>query len=917
MRTTDIRRLFLDYFRERGHQLVPSSSLVPDDPTLLLTTAGMVQFKPYFLGESSPPKDRLVSLQKCVRTVDIDNIGTTDRHSTFFEMLGNFSFGDYGKAIAVPWAYEFLTDVLGLAPERLWATVYREDDEAVELWRRVGIPIERIQRLGVAENYWDTGGPGPCGPCSEIFYDRGPAYGREGGPAVDTDRYLEVWNLVFMRYLRGEGGDENTIPIVGDLPRPCLESGLGLERVAMVLQGVDTIHDIDVMAPVMARLGQLTGADVRAEGQRRPARIVVDHVRAAAFLLADGVLPSNEGRGYVLRRLLRRAIRHGRALGVDHPFLHDLAGTVVDQLGQVWPELTERRGLVEQAMGHEEDGFGRTLVQGARLLDTAIRRTREEAVRRSSTSTTPTTPAQPELSGRPVLSGRTAFELHDTFGFPVDLTTEIAAEAGLVVDTDRFEALMDEQRRRAQRARGEARTQGDDRGRGQAYRTILDRTGATRFVGHDRLTEEGSIIGLVRDGTEVPAALEGEHVEVVLDRTPFYAESGGQVGDAGVIRTPDGSELRVVDTGLGAGGDLHVHRAEVVRGELRVGQSVHAVVDDDRRSATARSHSATHVLHAVLRDTLGDHARQHGSLVAPGRLRFDVTHFAPIEPDALARIQDEVNQRLLSDPEVRIWQASRAEAQEAGAIALFGETYGEVVRVVDIGDFSRELCGGTHVGHGSQAGPVRLVGETSVGSGVRRIEALTGLDALRYSDHERVLVDQIAALLGVPRSGDILRRLQGRLDALARAEGELADVRQRERAKLAERLAGKGRDAGGRWIVAERLDPPDVRDGHDAKQGEEIPALVDGVLAHCPPGRPGGAVLGMVRDGKAQLVLGINPAMEQLTAPARDLLRPAGRTIGGGAGGVGRIAHAGGREVNRLDQALAQAAHHLATSTRT
>ncbi|MGH3487654.1 MAG: alanine--tRNA ligase [Actinopolymorphaceae bacterium] len=906
MRTTEIRRLFLDYFRQRGHQQVPSSSLVPDDPTLLLTTAGMVQFKPYFLGESAPPKDRLVSLQKCVRTVDIDNVGTTDRHATFFEMLGNFSFGDYGKATAVPWAYEFLTGVLGLAPERLWATVYRDDDETVELWRDVGIPTERIQRLGMAENYWDTGGPGPCGPCSEIFYDRGPAYGREGGPAVDFDRYLEVWNLVFMRHLRGAGGDEENIPIVGDLPRPCIESGLGLERAAMVLQGVDTIHEIDVMAPVTARLGQLTGVDVRADERRRSARIVVDHVRSTAFLLADGVLPSNEGRGYVLRRLLRRAIRHGRALGADRPVLADLAGVVVDELGPDWPELVERRGLVEQAMAHEEEAFGRTLAQGARLLDTALRRAREQVVRPDSA------PA--------VLSGRTAFELHDTFGFPVDLTTEIAAEAGLTVDTDRFAELMADQRRRAQRARG-SRTEAPTGDGVQAYQTIRDRTTATRFVGHDRLTEEGSVVGLVRDGTEVLVAVEGEQVEVLLDRTPFYAESGGQVGDAGVIRTSDGCEVRVVDTGPGAGGDLHVHRAEVVHGELRTGQLVESVVDDDRRAATARSHSATHVLHAVLRDSLGDHARQHGSLVAPGRLRFDVTHFAPIEPDALARVQDQVNERLLSDPEVRIWQASRAEAQESGAIALFGETYGEVVRVVDIGDFSRELCGGTHVGHGSQAGPVRLLGETSVGSGVRRIEALTGLDALRYADHERVLLDQISSLLGVPSADEVLNRLQGRLDALARAERELATLRRREGALLAERLAGKGRETGGRWIVAVRLDRFDGMTGGNGlevgvEHAEDIRGLVDGVLAHCPPELPGGVVLGAVRDGKAQLVLGVNPALERLTVPARELLRPAGGTIGGGAGGVGRLAHAGGRDVDRLDEALAQAASRLATLRR-
>ena len=879
MRSVDIRRTFLDFFRHRDHLLVPSSPLVPDDPTMLLTTAGMVQFKPYFLGTATPPGRRLTSVQKCVRTVDIDNIGRTDRHSTFFEMLGNFSFGDYGKAEVVPWAYEFLTEVLGLAPDRLWATVYLDDDETVDLWRRVGIPPERIQRLGTEENYWHTGGPGPCGPCSEVFYDRGPAYGREGGPAVDTERYLEVWNLVFMRYIRGEGGDDTDFPIVGDLPYPSIESGLGLERAAVVLQEVPNIQEVDVVAPLLDRLTELSGEDVRGPDREYSARVVVDHVRAAAFLLADGVLPSNEGRGYVLRRLVRRAVRHAGVLGVGEPVLGDLGGGVVDLLGEPWPELVEHRVLVEQALRHEEDAFGRTLRQGARLLDVAIRRTRE--------------------SGTSALSGRTAFELHDTYGFPVDLTVEIAREAGLGIDSDRFAALMEAQRRRAQEAR---RTQGDGGERDRAHRDLSARTGPTRFIGHESLVVDAVVRGLLLDGAETPVAVEGQRLELVLDRTPFYAEGGGQVGDTGLLRGVDGAELEVLDTTYGVDG-LHLHTVRVVRGEVRVGQPVEAAVHRDVREATERSHSATHVLHAVLRRTLGDHARQHGSLVAPGRLRFDFSHFAGLDPDELGAIEEDVNAKLIADPEVRIWQASKEEAQRAGATALFGETYGSVVRVVDIGDFSRELCGGTHVGHGSQAGPVRLVSESSIGSGVRRIEALTGLDALRYADRERRLLEQVGALLGVGRSEQVLDRLRERLDDLARAEKELAAVRQGELAALAEWLAGRRREVGGRFVVAERLTDAQVRP-------DEVRVVADGVLERCPVDRPGGVVLGVARDGKASLVLAVNRLLGEGVS-ARDLLAPSGRTIGGGAGGVGRLAQAGGRDVRQLDAALAQAARRV------
>ncbi|MGW0231693.1 alanine--tRNA ligase [Actinopolymorpha singaporensis] len=939
MRTVDIRRTFLNFFTDRGHQVVPSSSLVTDDPTMLFTTAGMVQFKPYFLGTSAPPASRLTSAQKCVRTVDIDGIGRTDRHTTFFEMLGNFSFGSYGPDEVVPWAYEFLTERLGLDPCRLWATVYRDDDETPARWQRLGIPPERIQRLGMADNYWSTGGPGPCGPCTEIFYDRGPEFGRDGGPAADPDRFLEVWNLVFMRYVRGEGGTDDDFPVVGDLPQACVESGLGAERAAVVLQDVPHIHRTDALLPVLSNvLGRAAGT--RSRSPELSARIVVDHVRAAAFLLADGVLPGPDGRGYVLRRLVRRAVRHARLLGVGSPILADLADQVIDTHVESWPELSGHRALVRQAVAHEEEAFGRTLTHGTRLLDTAIRRARAE-------TRTPESSESSESSGpsgssrRPALSGRTAFELHDTYGFPVDLTVEVAAEAGLTVDTDRFAALMEDQRERARQARTSA--PGDV---GVSYRVLAERHGPTRFVGYDRHESDGTVLALLRDGRELAVATEGERCTLVLDRTPMYAESGGQVGDTGTIRVSSGSSrsgddarLRVLDTRRGPGG-LHVHEVEVVHGELRPGEPARTTVDVQRRQATARSHSATHVLHAVLREYLGDHARQQGSLVAPGRLRFDVSHFAPLDPDQVRAVEEEVNQRLLADPEVRVWETSQDEARAAGAIALFGETYGEVVRVVDIGDFSRELCGGTHVGHASAAGPVRIVGESSVGAGVRRLEALTGVDALRYADHEHRLLEQIQDLLGGsgrPGSGRpgsagpgrspdrILDQLRRRLTDLADAERELGRRRRADLLAGADRLLGRRRDtASGGWLVASRVDEPGVEAGVEAggvdPRGSglrgsglrdlDLRELAQAVLERGPRDRPAGVVLARAVDGRAQLVLAVDPSPAGRGA-AKELLTPAGRAIGGGAGGNGSFAHAGGREVDRLDTALALATDRL------
>ncbi|MBM7785282.1 alanine--tRNA ligase [Tenggerimyces flavus] len=859
MRSVEIRRTFLSYFQSKGHRLLPSSSLVTDDPTMLLTTAGMVQFKPYFLGEDKPPHSRLTTLQKCIRTVDIDNIGETDRHTTFFEMLGNFSFGDYDKPDVMPWAYELLTSHYGLDPTRLWATVYLDDEESVGLWQEIGIPLSRIQRLGMADNYWSTGGVGPCGPDSEIFYDRGEKYGPEGGPAVNPERYLEVWNLVFMRHIRGEGGTDDDFPIVGDLPVRCVESGLGVDRLAVVLQGVDNVHEVDLLAPTLERVQTLTGCDYATGDKRTRAslRVIADHVRAGTLLIGDGVLPSNEGRGYVLRRLLRRAVHRGRLLGRATPFLAELASTVVDNVGEQWPELRTNAELVAQAMAHEEEAFDRTLRQGSRLLETTVSRTRSE----SGTS----------------LPGGTVFQLHDTFGFPLDLTMEIAREAGLSVDTERVEELIEEQRRRGQSARATS----SDSQRRKAYAELLMEHGRTTFVGYDSLVGDGNVVSVLPG--------EDGRVELVLDRTPMYAESGGQVGDTGLVRTTDGSELRVTDTRYGVDG-LYVHVAEVVQGEVHPGDSVEVFVDGDRRAATARSHSSTHVLHATLRETLGEHVRQHGSLVAPGRLRFDFSSFDAVSPEQLAHVESVVNARLLADPEVRVWEASRSEAQAAGAMALFGEKYGEVVRIVDIGDFSRELCGGTHVGHGSQAGPVRLVSESSIGSGLRRLEALTGLDALRHADHERQLLSSVASLLGGVRSDQVLDRLSERLSALATAERSLRELRERQLVEVARGLAST---AVGGLVVARVAQPLDALRG-----------LVDHVLRLLP--QPGAVLLGAVGDGKAQLVLGVNTDLT-----ARDLLTEAGRLIGGGAGGHGHLAIAGGRKLENLDQAIELATRRI------
>jgi alanyl-tRNA synthetase len=868
MNSTEIRRRFTDFFVERNHRLVPSSPLIPNDPTLLLANAGMNQFKPYFLGEVEPDYRRATSVQKCTRTSDIEVVGDRS-HATFFEMLGNFSFGDYFKEGAIAYAWELVTERFGLEPDRLWITVYLDDDEADGHWRDIGVPAERIQRLGKADNYWDMGVPGPCGPCSEIHYDRGPSFGPGGGPASESDRYLEIWNLVFMQNIRGEG-DGKDYPIIGELPEKNIDTGMGLERVAMVLQDADSMYETDLLAPVLHEVQELSGAGYGREDRvDRSLRIVAEHGRTASFLIADGVLPSNEGRGYILRRLLRRSVRHLRLLGVEDPAVARVCQRVVANLGEAWPELVAQRSLIEQVVASEEESFSRTLRQGSTLLEGAIRRTRDQGGAR--------------------LAGDTAFQLHDTYGFPYELTLEAAAEAGLDVDADRFQELMDDQRRRAKEARRELDT---DLRRLESYRDLSSRHGRTTFVGYETTTAEGRILGLLADGEELAAAGEGDQVELILDRTPFYAEGGGQVGDTGLVRTGDGAVLQVTDTRPGLEG-FYVHSARVVSGQPRVGDQVHAEIDADRRAAVARSHTATHTLHWALRDQLGEHARQQGSLVDAGRLRFDFAHFQPVPAERLAEIEAAVNRQLLADPDVIVWHGSLADAEAAGALSLFGEKYGSVVRVVEVGDFSRELCGGTHVGHGSQVGPVHVLGEASIGANLRRIEALTGLEALHYVDRERQLLAEVAALLKT-RPEDAPEQLRRRLEALANAQRELERLRVAGLERLATELAGRVAKEADGWLVVERV--PEAG-------GDDLRRIASAVRDRVGAG-PGVVVLGSEAQGKAAMVALLTADLAGSGAAARDVLARAAKAVGGGAGGKGDLASAGGRDPGQLDEAL-------------
>src|SRR5215831_15508869 len=878
MESAEIVRRFLAYFEQHGHTVVPSASLIADDPTLLLVNAGMQPFKPYFLGQQTPPFRRATSAQKCVRTPDIEEVGKTTRHATFFQMLGNFSFGDYFKKNAIPYAWELLTRSeseggFGFPENRLWATVYLDDDEAARIWRdTVGLPESRIQRRGLLDNYWHMGVPGPGGPCSEIYYDRGPEYGREGGPEVDEDRYLEVWNLVFMQDLLSAVRKKDDFDIQGELPSRNIDTGMGLERMAAILQGVDNIYEVDTMWKVLDRAAELTEQKYGREHRTDVAlRIVADHVRTAVMLVDDGVLPSNESRGYVLRRILRRTVRNLRLLAggqrggggarrseQEERFLHELTATAIVELGRQFPDLRRDAPRIHGVIDAEEATFGATLRTGSAIFDAAV----GEVKRRGASS----------------LSGEQAFQLHDTYGFPIELTLEMASEQGLAVDEEGFRRLMAEQRQRAKQDSIEKKTGNADI---SVLAALLDRSG--------QVAGEATVTGLLAGGASVPAAGAGTDVEVVLDRTPFYAEGGGQLADAGVIRVSGsaaggGGEVEVHDVQSPVPG-LIVHRGKVVSGEIIVGDPALAEIDVERRRAVSRSHTATHLVHRAFRNALGESAAQAGSENAPGRLRFGFTAAGAVPVSVLRDAEAEVNNVLVNDLDVRAFVTPIEEARAIGAIALFGEKYGDQVRVVEVGDYSRELCGGTHVARSGQLGLVKIFGESSIGSGVRRVEALVGTDAFRFLATESVLVSQLSEQLKARRE-ELPERVAALVSRVRDAERELDRLRSAQLLGMAADLASGAEDIGGAAFVGHR-----VADGSTA---DSIRKLALDIRGRVPAGRPAAVVVAGVPADRPTVVIAVNDRARELGLTAGSLVREAAGRLGGGGGGRDDVAQGGG-----------------------
>ncbi|MFJ3144403.1 alanine--tRNA ligase [Streptomyces halstedii] len=872
MRTADIRQRFLEHFAERGHTVVPSAPLPTPDPTLLFVNAGMVPFKPYLTGEVPAPWERAASVQKCVRTLDIEEVGRTTRHGSFFQMNGNFSFGDYFKEEAVTYAWDLSTRPqtdggYGLDPDRIWVTVHHSDTESRGIWRRVaGLPDERIVARGDEDNFWSMGVPGPCGPCSELYYDRGPAFGPEGGPAVDEDRYMEFWNLVFMQYERGEGAGKSGYPILGELPRRNIDTGMGLERMATLLQGVDNLYETDETRPVLQRAADLAqvryGADPEADVRLR---VVADHVRTALMLLADGTAPGNEGRGYVLRRILRRAVRSMRLLGYEDPVLAELLPVARDRMAPSYPEVAEAFTRIAGQAGAEEDAFRSTLRQGTTVLDTAVARIRADGGRS--------------------LPGAQAFLLHDTYGFPIDLTLEMAAEQGVEVDREGFTALMNEQRERA-RADARARKAGGTVDT-TALRAVLDAHGPTDWRAWDTLETTSRVLALLGPAGPVPVAGTGDVVTVVLDRTPFYAESGGQDSDAGLL-SGGSVEAEVLDVQRPLPG-LVAHQVRVTAGELAPDGTVHAAVDAEWRLGARQAHSGTHVLHAALRQVLGPTALQAGSYNRPGYLRLDFPWRGALSATVRSEIEEAANRALRRDLPVGVRWMTLPEAKELGALALFDETYGEKVRVVEIGGaWSRELCGGTHVEHSAQIGTVALTSEGSVGAGMRRLEAAVGIEGFGYLARERDLVSRIAGQLGAPRA-ELPDRVAGLLDRLKAADRENARLKQQATTARAVELAERAGDANGVRIVTTTVDGgvPEAR------------ALALAVRDRLPGGVPGTVAVG-TEDGA--LVLALNDAAREAGLHASQVVK---RLLGGRGGGSADVAQGGGLGPGEIAAALA------------
>jgi len=866
MKAAEIREKWLKFFASKGHHVEPSASLVPhNDPSLLWINAGMAPLKPYFDGRVKPDNPRIANSQKCIRTNDIENVGKTRRHHTFFEMLGNFSIGDYFKEEAITWAWEFLTspEWIGFDPDRLSVTVHPDDEEAYRYWNeKIGIPAERIVKL--EDNFWDIG-EGPCGPCTEIFYDRGDKYGDpsdpECRPGGENERFLEVWNLVFSQYNHNKDGSYTP------LPNKNIDTGAGLERFASIVQDVDSNFDTDLFQPIIAHVSRISGVAYKQSAETDVAlKVIADHIRTVVFAVGDGVLPSNEGRGYVIRRLLRRAVRYGKVLGVDRPFLWELTPTVGDIMGSYYTEIVEKREFIEKVIRTEEERFHETLSEGLAILADLCGKAKSE--------------------GKSVISGPDAFKLYDTYGFPLDLTEDYAAEQGMTVDREGFDAAMEEQRERARSARQETDSMKVQGG------PLADFTEKSEFVGYDLLTENARVIAIVSGDSLVESASAGDQVAVLLDRTPFYAESGGQVSDKGTLK---GDGVTADVTGLyKAPHGQHVHLATVASGTLKVGDLVTASVNSEERSDIVRNHTATHLLHKALKEVLGTHVNQAGSLVEPERLRFDFSHFGAVTPEELAEVERRVNEQIWLGTEVDISYKPLAEAKAMGAMALFGEKYGDIVRVVRVGDYSLELCGGCHVRNTAQIGLFKLVSESGIGSGVRRIEAVTGRHAYRYLDEQLGVLREAAALLKT-NVADVPKRIEALQGDIRQLQRDNESLQSKLGRLEAAQLVSKAAEVGGVKLLAAQVNAG----GMDALRGiaDELKAkLGSAVLA-----------LGAVIDDKVQLVVAVTPDLTAKGLHAGKLIKELAAICGGGGGGKPELAQAGGKDPSKLAEALGAA----------
>jgi len=871
MNTSEIRDKYLKFFETREHVVVASDSLVPEnDPSVLFTPAGMNQFKDMFLGKGDLAYRRAASSQKCLRTGDIENVGRTAAHLTFFEMLGNFSFGDYFKKDAICWAWEFVTGELGLAEERFIATIYTDDDESFEIWHKeIGLPPEKIIRFGEKENFWPANAPsegpnGPCGPCSELHYDQGKEFGcgkPDCGPDCDCDQWVEIWNLVFTQYNRKDGG------VLDPLPSKNIDTGMGLERTAAIMQRVPIVQECDIFAPIVQAAAEHVGMAYERDGDAGPRlRRIADHVRAAAFCISDGVLPGNEGRSYVVRRLLRRAVADGKQLGAEESFLHDLVPVVAKVMGDAYPEVKQREGNISRIIQIEEDRFRETLDQGWRELQEKI-----ETARSSSSKT---------------LSGKDAFYLADTLGFPIEFTEQIAEEHGMTVDREGYEAELEQQRKRSKAG---SKIAADIFATGPMAK-IKDVAKPTEFMGYESLSGEGKVVGIIQ-GEESVESAEGGEVTLVLDKTPFYGESGGQLGDAGVLKS-DTAEIKIADAKKVEGYILHV--GELVRGGVKLGDSLQAVVDGDRRAAIRKNHTVTHLLHHALRQVLGEHAEQSGSLVAPDRLRFDFTHFSAVTPEELRKIEELVNEKIVKDDAVSGEVMPIAEARERGAIALFGEKYGDEVRMVSTGDYSKELCGGTHCDRTGEVGIFRILSEGSVAAGVRRIEAVTGARALEEIAKDQQLIQDICAALDSPKS-QVLQRAQSAAKEVKSLRKEVDRLKSGAAQESSSDLLGLAEEIGGAKVVVHKLED---------SSANGMRQMADSLRKS---GGPVALALGTVSNGKVLFVVALTKDLVDRGLHAGKIAGETAKVAGGGGGGKPDMAQAGGKDPSKLDDALTRA----------